>query len=196
MPKLTPKLRFTLILPFLFVSAGVVVRCWQAHLSSQLPAKREYPFEVAATLIYRGLDAPVVVLQTLWGLYLPFYHSDQFQVVLGIPLSLVLFFVGVTFLWATVGIMLDRRLYLQPEPAAQFSSFRILFQLLLLVFAGQIFFAALFRINNHLDATNPNGAFVEGCLYLAWSLVLAVYGVQNLLKTIRAKRTRTVTMTH
>ena len=165
-----------MILPFLFVSAGVVIQYWQAYVTSQLPAKREYLFEATAPLIYRGLNAPVVVLQTLWGLYLPFYHSDQFQVVLGIPLSLVLFFRGRHIPWAAIGMMLDRRIYLQPEACRSILIFpNAVSALIVSLRRTSLLRGALSELDNHLNATNPNGAFVEGCLYLAWSLVLAVY---------------------
>jgi hypothetical protein len=167
-----PKLRLAVILPIFMLCAAFPVGRWQRHLDAHLLPKREYPVVSNVTSLYHGLNAPAILFEWLCQAALPADRVNHPPLsIFGIDGGQLLFFSGVVILWFGVGLFFDDRQQHRIHLRTEMSLWQILRNLLLMVFAILLFYGGIFAIRAQ---HTPVGDFLNGILWLGWSLLFAL----------------------
>lgn len=186
------KLRSAIVLPVLLLCLAFPVARWDRHAQSQVPPKREYPFVSTPTLIYRGINAPALLFQTLCTTYLPIYRPNHAPPsFLGLAVADLLFFVGIAVLWVIVGLEWERHRELSAGARPDLRTARAIFHLLLMVFGALLLWAGIRTISDANNTVNPLGNVLEGLLFVTWSGVLILFPGSRFVHAIHRWRART-----
>jgi len=185
-----PMKRFSLLLPALQVPLAIAL--WEMGRFAQVPRRLDTLYSPTSTMVSFGINAPAVFFRAL---VFPLTRGNLWRPpdFLGFELEQLAFFVGVGILWYVVGRVLDRRRSNKLRIPRRITAGELVLNLLFVLLGLAILLEGIQGFRNPGRWNNRLGNYMEGTLFVAWSLVLIGIPVLRLAKRKHGGRSSVVT---